>query len=261
MGIAFSANLGFLWSDRPLPYAIRAAAAAGFDAVECHFPQLEDADAVAAVLSETGLPMISLNTWPGDRERGDFGLAAVPGREDEARSAIREAVALAARLGARHVHVMAGRAEEGEAAHRTFVANLRLAADLAAKHGIGILIEPINRGDVPGYFLTRTDQAAELIAEAACANVRMMFDCYHVQITEGDVTRKLSLHLPSIGHVQIAAVPSRAEPDEGEIDYPRLLAGLTDMGYRGLVGAEYRPRAGTEAGLGWLSRWRKGPGG
>lgn len=252
----FSANLGFLWTEFSLPDAIRAAAANGFLAVECHFPYDEDPGRVSAALEATGLPMLGLNTIRGNVEAGDFGLSALPGREDEAHAAIDQAVAYAARIGAGAVHVMAGKAEGAEA-HACFLDNLRYARDAAAPQGIGVLIEPINQRDAPGYFLRTAEQAADIIAELG-DGVRLMFDCYHTQITQGDLTRRAETHLPIIGHIQIAAAPSRAEPDEGEIAYERLIADIEAMGYRGYYGAEYRPRAGAEAGLAWMRAYAPG---
>lgn len=250
----FSANLGFLYTDRPLPDAIRAAAAAGFDAVECHWPCETPAAEVAAALAETGLPMLGLNTLRGGP--GENGLSALPGRETEALAEIDRALEYAAAIGARAVHVMAGFAA-GEAAGATFRANLAAACDRAAPLGIVILIEPLNRHDAPGYFLTTTDQARAIIEDLARPNLRLMFDAYHVQIMEGDLTRRIAALLALIGHVQIAAVPDRGEPDAGEVNFLHLLAHLRDLGYAAPVGAEYRPRRGTEAGLGWLARFRE----
>lgn len=250
----FSANLGFLFADRPLPQAIRAAAAAGFDAVECHWPFSVPTQEVRAALEETGLPMLGLNTPRG--APGENGLAALPGREGEAIAAIETALAYAAAVGASNVHVMAGFAA-GETAAAVYRANLAEACDRAAALGLTILIEPLNRHDAPGYFLTSTTQAAETIAAVGRPNLKLMFDFYHVQIMEGDLTRRLSALLPLIGHVQFAAVPDRGEPDAGEVDLVHMLAVLRDLGWAAPVGAEYRPRRGTEAGLGWLARFRQ----
>jgi hydroxypyruvate isomerase len=246
----FSANLGFLWKDFALPDAIRNAAKAGFDAVECHWPYTTPSGDVSAALAETGLPMISLNTLPGD-EASDFGLAALPGQTTKARDSIDKAIAYAAEIGARNVHVMAGRAE-GDQAYRTFLANLRYAALQAEQSEITILVEPINSRDVPGYFLQSTAQAERLIGEAGCKNVKLLFDCYHVQIMEGDITRRIERYLPIIGHVQIASVPARAEPDGGELDYSFVVRRLSELGYTSSIGAEYLPASSVSAGLGWL---------
>lgn len=248
----YSANLGFLFTDLSLPDAIHAAKKAGFDAVECHFPYDVPAAEVAQALRDTGLTMLGLNTWPGDKAAGDFGLAALPGRMDEARAAISQAVDYAVATGTKAVHVMAGRTDGGAAAEEAFRANLAHACDLAAPHGITILIEPINTRDVQGYHLSRTDHAARIIAALNRPNLKLMFDCYHMQIMQGDLATHLRDLMPVIGHIQIAAVPDRGEPDQGEVDYRWLMRHLAVLEYTGFVGAEYRPRAGTDAGLGWL---------
>lgn len=249
----FSANLGFLWTELPLPEAIRAAKAAGFDAVECHFPYDVPAAAVKAALDETGLAMLSLNTRPGDAAAGDLGLAAVPGREAEAREAIDEALAYARAIGAGAVHVMAGRSG-GPRAHETFLANLRHAGARAGD--LQILIEPLNHYDAPGYFLQNSAQAAAILHELALPNLRLMFDCYHLQIMEGDLSRLIARRFPLIGHVQIAAVPDRGPPDHGELDYGHVLGVLRRLGWTAPVGAEYRPGGATDATLGWMARLR-----
>ena len=257
MPLSFSASLGFLWRDRSLPDAIRAAKAAGFDAVECHWPYDVPAAEVKAALDETGLPMLSLNTDRGDVAAGDNGLAALPDREPEARAAIDRALAYARATGTRAVHVMAGRAD-GPQARGAFRRNLRHACERAAPSGITILIEPLNRYDAAGYFLSSFAEAAALIDELARPNLRLMLDCYHLQITEGDVTRRLAALLPIAGHVQIAAVPDRGPPDHGELDYAHVLAHLAALGWTKPVGAEYRPAGDTDASLGWLARYRAG---
>jgi 2-dehydrotetronate isomerase len=251
----FSANLGFLWADRPLPDAIRAAAAAGFDAVECHWPFDTPAAEVSAALAETGLPMLGLNTRRGDVAAGENGLAALPGREAEARAAIDEALAYAAAIGAGNVHVMAGFAQGAEA-EATFLANLDHACRAAAPQGIGILIEPLNRYDAPGYFLQTTGQAEALIDRLGAPNLRLMFDCYHVQATEGDLTRRLARLLPKIGHIQFASVPDRGPPDRGEVNYAHVFAEIARLGWQVPLGAEYKPGGPTEATLDWLAAMR-----
>ncbi len=248
----FSANLGMLWTELSLPVAIRAAKLAGFSAVECHWPYDTPAIQVKQALSETGLSMLSLNTARGDSGQGEFGLSALPGREDAARAAIDQAVQYARQIQANNIHVMAGIAQ-GDAAQRTFIENLRYACNLAGSSGINILIEPINNIDVPGYFLTSSQQAVQIIDQLGAPNLRMMFDCYHLQIMQGDITRSLRQIMPVVGHIQIASVPDRAEPDGGELDYRYLMQQLQALGYQQPIGAEYRPRTTTEAGLGWLS--------
>ena len=191
--------------------------------------------------------MLGLNTRRG--LPGENGLAALPGREAEARAEIDRAIAYARAVGCGAVHVMSGIAA-GPAAAATLLANLdhacRAAPDLT------FLIEPLNAYDAPGYFLAGSDQAARLIERAGHANLRLMFDCYHVQVTEGDLTRRLRRHLPIVGHVQIAAVPDRGAPDHGEVDYRHVCRLLADLGWQKPIGAEYRPSGATGDSLGWL---------
>ncbi len=240
----FSANLGFLWTELPLPAAIRAARAAGFAAVECHWPYAVPAAEVAAALAGTGLPMLALNTRPGGA--GEFGLSALAGREAEARAAIDEALAYAEAVGALAVHVMAG--VGGDEA--VFRANLAHACDRAPP-GVTILIEPLNPFDVPGYHLTDLEQAAATLDALARPNLKVMFDCYHAGRSGLDIAAAFAAHRPRIGHVQIAAVPDRGPPDHGTVDYAALLP-LID--WPAPIGAEYRPGGKTEDSLGWLPR-------
>jgi hydroxypyruvate isomerase len=249
----FSANLGFLWTDRALPDAIRAAKAAGFAAVECHWPyDIAPAD-IATALADTGLRMLGLNTRRGDVSAGDNGLAALPDRVEAARAAIDEALAYARAIGADSVHVMAGKAQ-GAAAQAVFVDNLRHACEQAAKTGQTILIEPLNPQDAPGYFLNSTAQAAALIDQIGAPNLRLMFDCYHVGRTEGDVIARLEALRPIIGHIQFAAVPDRGPPDHGTLDYRAVFDALDRIGWDRPLGAEYRPIGATDDSLGWMAQ-------
>ncbi|WP_299783695.1 TIM barrel protein [uncultured Roseobacter sp.] len=251
----FSANLGFLWNDRPLPDAIRAAKAAGFDAVECHWPYDIPAAEVAAALSETGLSMLGLNTRRGDVAAGENGLSALVGREEEARGAIDEALDYAQRTGTGKVHVMAGFAQ-GEAAHACFISALRYACDKAAPLGISILIEPLNYYDAPGYFLSTTTQARQIIAEVDRPNLKLMFDCYHVQLMEGDLSHRLEKLMPLIGHIQFASVPDRGPPDSGEINYAHIFDVVSRLGFNAPLGAEYKSTQNTDDTLGWMTQLR-----
>jgi hydroxypyruvate isomerase len=247
----FAANLGYLFAERPLIERFGAAAAAGFDAVELLFPYEVAASAVKAELARHGLTQLGINT-PFGRD-GDSGLAAVPGREREWESAFKLALDYAATIGARSVHCLAGCVppEQRPAAETTFIRNLTHAAEVAATAGILLLIEPINPRDRPDYFLNRVEHAADIIAKVGASNLRIQFDFYHVQIVSGDLIRRFERHLPLIGHVQVAGVPLRREPDEGEVNYPQIFAALDRLGYAGLVGCEYRPRGRTEDGLVW----------
>ncbi|WP_428513614.1 hydroxypyruvate isomerase family protein [Roseovarius sp.] len=247
----FSANLGFLWTGLDLPRAVHAAAKAGFDAVECHWPHDTPPKSLRAALDATGLPLLGLNTTRGDHEKGDFGLSAVPGREAEARDAIDAALAYAEIAGAEAVHVMAGTAE-GRAAEKTFRDNLEYACDRA--RGRMILIESINPFDAPGYFLQSPDHARRVIADVRAPNLRMMFDCYHVGRLGQDVLTQLNDVFEHVGHIQFAAVPDRGPPDHGTLDYSVLFRELDALGWQRPLGAEYRPGGDTDASLGWLAR-------
>jgi hydroxypyruvate isomerase len=248
----FAANLGMLFADRPLLERIGAAAAAGFRAVELQFPYATPAAEVRAEVERQGLTMLGLNTAMGGE--GEFGLAAVPGREREFEAAFQQALDYVVTIGGTAIHCMAGGVapDRRTAAERAFVANLARAADVAAAKNITLLIEPINPRDRPTYFLTTPEQGAKIIDEIGKPNVKLQFDFYHTQISGGDLIKRFEKHLPWIGHVQVAAVPSRAEPDEGEINYPAVFDMADKLGYRGWVAAEYKPRGRTEDGLGWL---------
>lgn len=251
----FSANLGFLWTDRSLPDAVRAAHAAGFDAVECHWPYDTKPEELRAALDETGLPILGINTVRGDTQAGENGLAALPGRETDARAAIDQAINYANQVGASCIHVMAGFAE-GAKAQESFISNLSYACEQANAAGKTILIEPLNRHDAPGYFLQTTDQAAEIIARVDTANLKLMFDCYHVGRNEGDVIYRLNALKAIIGHIQFASVPTRGEPSQGEINYDAVFAAIEAIGWQQALGAEYKPGDNTDASLHWMEKWR-----
>lgn len=249
-----SANLGFLWPGLPLLDRIDAAGRARFEAVELHWPYAVPANAVRAACARNGLTLLGLNTAVGDAARGEFGLGALPGRDADFQSALDESIAYCLASGAGSIHAMAGvpAPEQRAAARKTFLRNLEVASTKAAPHGITLLLEPINPRDRPDYFYSRVGEAASIIAELGAANVKLMFDIYHVGVSEGDILKKLERQLPIVGHIQIAAVPTRAEPDEGEIAYDRVLKAIDQLGYRGWVGCEYNPRADTNAGLRWI---------
>ncbi len=246
--IKFSANLGFLWTDLPLTERIEAAAAAGFANVEFHFPYEISAADLAAAIKSSGLAPVSLNTSRGGD--ADFGLAALPGREAEARAAIDQALATAKSAQIPMVHVMAGLSKDDPAAADTFESNLRYALD--NRGDTTIVIEPINRRDAPQYFLGTLPEAAALQDKIGDPALKVMFDCYHMQIMGGDLLARFRENIDRIGHVQFAGVPDRGEPDQNEVDYGWLLPAIQDAGYHGPFGAEYRPRASTDQGLGWM---------
>lgn len=249
----FSANLGFLWPDRPLLERVEAAAHAGFRAIELHWPYEVPAGEMKAACARHGLTLLGLNTVVGEAGRGDRGLGALAGREGEFQAAVEQSIAYCRASGASAIHCMAGVVPEGQrqAAREIFLRNLEAAA---AKAGdLTLLLEPLNPRDMPGYFYARVGEAAAIIAELGLPNVRLMFDVYHVGVTEGDILTRLERHLPIIGHIQIAAVPSRAEPDEGEVAYANVFKAIDALGYDGWVGCEYKPRGDTDAGLGWTN--------
>lgn len=248
----FSANLGFLWADKSLSDAIYAAKKAGFDAVECHWPYDTPASEILAALQDTGLPMLGLNTIRG--KKGENGLSALQGREDDAKKAIDQAIAYAIDVDAQAIHVMAGFAE-GDAARDIFMHNLKYARQ-SAPENITILIEPLNRHDAPRYFLQTLDQASDIIRDLALPNIKIMFDCYHVGRTQGDITTRLRQFYPIIGHIQFASVPNRGAPNMGEINYTYIFEVIESLGWQQPLGAEYKPNADTEDTLGWLDSFK-----
>jgi len=255
MTTKFSANLGFLWTELPLPEAIGRAAAHGFDAVECHFPYETPSTEVVSALNSTGLQMLGLNTVKGNVAEGDNGLSALPDRIDEARASIDQAIEYAVATKTQNVHVMAGNTDNDKATV-TFVDNLGYACEKAASSNINILIEPLNPFDAPGYYLRDTKHAQQIIETVAAKNLKLMFDCYHVQVVEGDICRKLKSLLPIIGHIQFAAAPNRTAPDDGELDFGYVFKAIADLGYTAPLGAEYKPSGPTEESLGWMQKLR-----
>jgi hydroxypyruvate isomerase len=248
----FSANLGFLWTELPLPDRSDAAARAGFRAVAMHCPYDHDPAALRDSCAANGVALLGINN-DVDPAKGEAGLAALPGRGAEARVLIDKAFDWAATAGGTGVHVMAGKTPHDPASRRALIAALTHAAERAERTGLVAMLEPLNPHDMPGYFYSRTDQALEIIEAVGSPRVRLMFDCYHVGRVEGDVIGQMRALWPRIGHIQVAAVPSRAEPDEGDLDYRAVFAEIDRLGWPGWVGAEYRPRSGTEAGLGWVA--------
>jgi len=181
------------------------------------------------------------------------GLCAIEGMETEAIEAIDQAITYADAINASCIHVMAGFTDGGDWAEQTFRDNLRYACSQTDKT---ILIEPLNTKDAPGYHLTRLDHALTLVDELALGNLKIMFDCYHMEIMEGDLARNLTRSLPHIGHIQFANTPDRGEPDQGDIDFKELFKTIEDLGWETPLGAEYKPRTTTQEGLGWLTAYR-----
>lgn len=252
----FAANLSTLFTELPFLERFAAAKAAGFEAVEFQAPYAFSAAEVAKRLESAGLPVVLFNAPMGNAEAKERGLAAQPGREAEFAASIAVALDYARALDCKQIHVLAGRAQGERAAQElVYVANLQRAADHAAKAGVALLIEPLNARDNPGYFLTTTTAAIAVLDRVNRSNVGLQFDLYHCQISEGDLAQHARSLFGRYPHVQIANVPGRHEPDHGEINFPFLFDLLDEIGYAGWIGCEYRPRAGTLAGLGWARPW------
>ena len=262
----FAANLSMLYPELDFLDRFEAAAKDGFEAVEYLFPYPYERRELAARLAANGLQQVLFNGPPGDWDRGERGLACLPGREAEFREGLLKALDYAEALDCSRGHVMAGLVPEGverEAVQPVYIENLRWAAAEAAKAGRNLLIEPINTRDIPRFFLNRQDHAHEIVEMVAAPNLQVQMDLYHCQIVEGDVAMKIRKYLPTgrVGHFQIAGVPERHEPDIGELNHPYLFDVIDEVsaqcGWQGWVGCEYRPRrgavaSGTSGGLGWL---------
>ena len=252
MSFTLSANISMLFPDLPFLERIGAAARAGFRAVECQFPYAVEAGDVAAALQANGLVMNGINTPPGET----FGSAAMIGEEARFEDDLDRALSYAQVIGARMIHCMSGMTVGMSASTReTFLRNMSHASGRAAACDVTLLIEPLNTVDRPGYFVSRSDDVVALLQELNAPNVKLLFDIYHIQIMEGDLLRRMERHWSHIGHVQIASVPHRQEPDQGEINLPVILQALQSRGYRGFVGAEYNPRGDTVSGLSWAREW------
>ena len=254
----FAANLTMMFNERPFVERFQAAAEAGFKAVEFLFPYEYAMEELAVQLNACQLQNVLFNMPPGDWAAGERGTASLPGREQEFRGGVATALAYAKALGTPRLHAMAGLLPENAdvadvSRHRAvFIDNLRYACAEAAKLGVTILIEPINTRDIPRYFLNTQADAHAIREEAGAPNLKVQMDFYHAQIVEGDIAMKVRRYLPHIGHIQIAGVPERNEPDTGEVNYDYLFRLLDELGYDGWLGCEYRPAKGTLEGLGWL---------
>ncbi|WP_248802788.1 2-oxo-tetronate isomerase [Pseudomonas sp. MWU13-2100] len=255
----FAANLSMLYPQYGFLERFAAASADGFEAVEYLFPYDYSAQELKQRLSDNGLVQALFNAPPGDWAAGERGTVSLPGREREFRGGFDRALEYAAVLGNSRIHVMAGLlpSESDRARHHgIYLENLAYATTEAAKVGVTVLLEPINTRDMPGFFLNRQDQAQAIRKEVGARNLKVQFDCYHCQIVEGDLASKLRRDFEGIGHIQIAGVPDRHEPDLGELNYPYLFELVDQLGYDGWVGCEYRPKADTSAGLQWLRDWK-----
>jgi hydroxypyruvate isomerase len=248
----FAANLNFLFTGLPFLERFEAAAKAGFKAVESTNPYEASASEIAARLGANGLTLALFNISAGNPVAGERGLAAIPGREKEFEAALEQALRYADATGGRKIHVLAGLVHHG-ARRDTFVANLKKAAKQSAGTGVELLIEPINRRDIPGYFLNRTNEARAVIHEVGEPNIGLQFDLYHRQVEQGDVITAMREFAPLTRHYQIANPPDRGEPDDGEMNYRTIFKVIDESGFAGYVGCEYRPRRSTVEGLKWAA--------
>lgn len=259
--LRFAASLSFLFQEVALLDRFDAAARAGFEVVELGAPYAHPPEELARAARDAGVTVALLDLPPGDWARGDRGTACDPDRAAEFRDGLARALAYAGVLGCTRLNAPAGVRPPGtpeEDVRAAWIASMRLAARTLATEARTLLVEGLAAREVPGYFVTRSAQGFELIAEVGEPNVRYLYDVYQMQIAEGDLARTLQRRLPGIGHVQIADVPGRHEPGTGEVSFPFLLRHLEAIGYRGLVGCEYRPLAGTVRGLSWMEEFRDG---
>jgi hydroxypyruvate isomerase len=250
----FAANLTMLFGEKPFLDRFAAAKAAGFSGVEYLFPYDYDKADLREQLDEHGLMQVLHNLPAGNWAAGERGIAILPDRVDEFRDGVARAIGYAKALDCRQLNCLVGiapRDADPFEMNEVLVENLRFAADALARERIKLLVEPINTLDIPGFFLNKTEQAVQLIADVRSSNLFIQYDIYHMQVMEGDIARSLQKHLPRIAHVQLADNPGRNEPGTGEINYPFLFRHLDTLGYRGWVGCEYKPKTTTVDGLGW----------
>jgi hydroxypyruvate isomerase len=253
----FAANLTMLFNEVPFLERFERAAKAGFQAVEFLFPYPYGTAEIKARLDRHGLQLVLHNLPAGDWDAGERGIACLPERTGEFRAGVARGIEYAKALGVPQLNVLAGKAPavaDPALLRSTFVANLRYAAAELASHGLKLLVEPINTYDIPGFFLSRTADAVAILDEVGAANAYLQYDLYHAQRMEGELAATAARHLPRIAHIQLADNPGRHEPGTGEINYAFLFRELDRLGYTGWIGCEYKPAAGTEAGLGWRQR-------
>jgi hydroxypyruvate isomerase len=255
--LRFSANLNFLFADRPMAERFAAAAANGFDSVEMMFPHELGLERVEALLAGSGLSLRLFNMGAGDWASGERGLACLEGRDGEFAGAVDKAVMYAGRLGTPRVNCLAG-IPKGDRARATDILHERVAyaADAFARHGLTLLLENINEKDVPGFLLSRTGTILSLMDRLGRDNIRLQYDIYHAQRMEGELTPTLLGNLDRIGHIQVADNPGRHQPGTGEVNFPFLFGKLAEAGYDGWIGLEYTPLGEAASSLAWMRDWR-----
>jgi 2-dehydrotetronate isomerase len=251
----FAANLSMMYQEHPFLERFGAAARDGFRGVEFLFPYDFAAADIKAQLDAHKLTQVLFNCPPGEWAQGERGVGSLPGREEEFKATFSKALEYQAVLGNKRLHVMAGLMQPGRSRdeHRaTYISNLKWATAQIKGRDLTLVIEPINTRDIPGFFLNRQDEAHAICAEVGSDQLKVQFDLYHCQIVEGDLAMKLKQHIAGVGHIQIAGVPGRHEPQVGEINYPYLFALIDELGYEGWVAGEYRPKGKTSDGLAWM---------
>ena len=251
-----AANLSMLFTEVPFIERFDAAAKAGFKGVEFLFPYAFDLAQIADQLRSNNLAMVLHNLPAGNWENGERGIACHPDRVGEFQDGVGQAIAAAKKLGAKQLNCLAGKAPEGvsaDAIRSTFVANLKFAADQLQAEGIRLITEPINVFDIPGFYLNRTQQALDIIKETGSDNLFLQYDIYHMQRMEGELANTIKANLAMIKHLQLADNPGRFEPGTGEINYRFLFKFIDELGYDGWIGCEYKPKAATVEGLGWMA--------
>ncbi len=251
----FCANLSMLFGEVGFLDRFAAAARAGFKGVEYWLPYAYDKDEIADRLRQHGLAQVLFNLPAGNWDAGERGIAVMPDRVGEFQDGVGKAIEYAKALGCTQLNCLVGKTPPGVDAstvHETLIANLRFAARELEKAGIRLLVEPVNTQDVPGFHIHRTGQAVRILDEVGSANIRLLYDIYHMQVMEGNLIRTIRDCLPRIAHMQLADNPGRYEPGTGEINYPNVFAAIDEAGYTGWIGLEYKPRVTTIESLGWV---------